>query len=153
MTEGAVDNVVTVRTACQLLGVTQQTIYKLIREERVKAFKLPGRTSPYRIYRESLDDYIGSLSTSSPFARVLRETFPEEDSIHIRVLELRFRDGLDDDGISEEMGVVAEKIYRWVVEALMTLAPVAKANLTYNDVKDNKFALRVMAQLYLAEEE
>jgi excisionase family DNA binding protein len=135
MTEEATDDVVTVSAACRVLGVTPQTIYKLIKGEKVKAFKLPGRTSPYRIYKKSLDDYVGILSTSSPFVRILRETFPE-DSLHLEVLELRFRDGLDDDSICSK-----------------ALAPAVKEGLAYKDVKDDKFALRIIAQLYLAEEE
>jgi len=152
MTETVTDDVVTVSDACRVLGVTPQTIYKLIKAEKVKAFKLPGRTSPYRIYRQSLDDYAGILSTSSPFVHILRETFPE-GSLHLEVLELRFRAGLDDDGICNKLGTTPERVYRWVVEALVALAPVVKERLIYRDVKDDKFALRVMAQLYLAEEE
>lgn len=151
MTEVA-DDVVTVTEASRVLGVTPQTIYKLIKAEKVKAFKLPGRTSPYRIYKQSLDDYVGILSTSSPFVHVLRETFPE-GSLHLSVLELRFRDGLDDGDICAALGTTPERVYRWVVNALVALAPVVKEKLTYKDVKDDKFALRVMAQLYLAEEE
>jgi len=151
MTEAA-DDVVTVSDACKVLGVTPQTIYKLIKAGKIKTFKLPGRTSPYRIYRKSLDDYVGILSTSSPFVNILGETFPV-GSLHLEILELRFRDGLDDDSICEKLGTTPERAYRWVVEALVTLATVVKERLVYRDVKDDKFALRVIAQLYLAEEE
>jgi len=151
MTE-ATDDVVTVSAAGRVLGVTPQTIYKLIKAGKVKAFKLPGRTSPYRIYKRSLDDYVGILSTSSPFVHVLKETFPE-GSLHLEILELRFRDGLDDDGICNKLGTTPERAYRWVVEALVALAPKVKERLVYKEVKDDKFALRVIAQFYLAEEE
>ena len=50
---------VTTEEAAGLLGVSKATVIRLIQRSELQAYKLTlGQTSPYRIYRDSIDDLI-----------------------------------------------------------------------------------------------
>lgn len=46
--------------ACARLGVSRDTLHKLIKSGALRAHKGPGITSPYKIAEEDLDAYIES---------------------------------------------------------------------------------------------
>jgi len=146
-----VPEVLTVSEVRRALNVTQQTVYKMLREGQLKGFKLPGN-GRWRVYRASLGEYMGSVEDTA-FAKMVRKTFPESDSIHRRVLELRYRTGLSRDEVCEELGVAEDKVQHWIVDALLAIRPALLAGLDYNDVAEDNFALRVLAQISLAQEE
>ena len=144
--------VLTVREVGNALNVTHQTVYKLIENGNLKAFRLRGDSGPFRVYKESLDEYIGT-AVDTAFVKLLGEVFSgEEDKRYIRLLELLYRDGLSREEAGGVIGETSEKIYRWVVNALSVLSPIMRDRLTFDDVKDDKFALRVTAHIFLAQE-
>ena len=61
--------VLTFKEACEHLRISHETLRKLIKDGEIKAVKAGGgRTSPYRISIESLNEYI-ERNTIKPVAR------------------------------------------------------------------------------------
>lgn len=145
-----VPSVMSVRDIRKALDVTQQTVYKLIEDGKLEGFRVGNQ---WRIYRESFDRLIGASLEDTPFRVLFRETFTDEGSDRRRVLELRYRDGLDRVAAAEELSVTESRVHTLIVNALLTLRPLVVEGLTYDDVKDDEFALRVLAQLFLAQGE
>lgn len=142
--------IMSVRDIRKALDVTQQTVYKLIDEGKLDAFRVGTQ---WRVYRESFDKLIGATSGSVLFRAIVEGAFTDERSDRRRVLELRYGDGLGREAIAEELGVTESKVHSLTINALLTLRPLLATGLTYDDVKDDEFALRVLAQLFLAQGE
>ena len=50
---------VSTQEAVSILGVSKATVARLVRDGELEAYKLtPGITSPYRIYRDSIDAFV-----------------------------------------------------------------------------------------------
>lgn len=148
MTE--VPAVMSVRDIRKILDVTQQTVYKLIEEGKLEGFRVGNQ---WRIYKESFDQLIGASLENMPFRILVKETFTSEESVRRRALELRYRDGHDQATVAEELGVTESRVHTLIVNALLALRSQLKQRLTYDDVNDDKFALRVLSQLFLAQGE
>jgi len=148
MTE--VPAVMSVRDIRKALDVTQQTVYKFIEEGKLEGFRIGNQ---WRIYKESFDRFIGATSKATPFSAIVKEVFTDEESDRRRVLELLYRDGLDREAVAAELGITESKAYSLTVSSLLTLRPQVESSLTYADVKGDEFALRVLAQLFLAQGE
>lgn len=145
-----VPEVMSVRDVKRVLDITQQTVYKLIDAGTLRAFRVGNQ---WRIYRDSLDELITASSEDTPFVALLKATFSDEGSEYRRVLELRYRDGLDRSAASEELSVTEARVHHLTIDALLALQPALKAGLVYDDVSEDGFALRVLAQIFLAQEE
>lgn len=139
-----------VREIKRSLDITQQTVYKLIEEGRLEGIRVGNQ---WRIYKESFDRYIGAIPRDTRFRTIFEESFTDKESDRRRILELRYRDGLDRGAAAEELGITESKAHSLTVSALLTLRPLLADGLAYGDVKDDEFALRVLAQLFLAQEE
>ena len=149
MTEAPVV-MMSVREIKRSLDLTQQTVYKLIEEGKLKGIRVGNQ---WRIYKESFDQYIGTTSEKTLFRTIVEGAFADEESERRRILELRYRDGLDRVAVAEELGTTENRIHALTVNALLTLRPLLADGLTYDEVKDDEYALRVLAQLFLAQEE
>lgn len=148
MTE--VPAIMSVRDVRKALDLTQQTVYKLIEEGKLDAFRVGNQ---WRIHRASFDRLIGASQTNTPFSSIVEAAFADEESDKRRVLELRYRDGLDRAAAAEELDITENRVHALTVNVLLTLRPLLVDGLTYDDVKDDEYALRVLAQIFLAQEE
>lgn len=63
--------VMNIRQASQYLGVSPDTLYKYVSEERIPAFKLGNR---WKFKKSLLDTWMEAQSLSSEIARPRRET-------------------------------------------------------------------------------
>ena len=143
-------DVLAVRDVVRALDITRQTVYKLIDEGKLKGFRVGNQ---WRIYKDSLDALVGASAEDTPFMVILSDVFSDEGADHRRVLELRYRDGLDRKTVSEMLEATEARVHSLTVDALSALQSILKGGLVYDDVKDDGFALRVLAQLFLAQEE
>ena len=138
--------VATVRDVCRSLGVTNQTVYKLLDEKKLRGFRISGR---WRVYKESVDAYVGAR-TETAFELLLKEIFSGDEDYYIQILDQQYKQGLSRGNISSRLGVAEEEVYRWTVTALSTLIPILKSRLSFSDVREDSFALRVIAEIFLA---
>lgn len=145
-----IPEVMSVREVKDALHLTQQTIYKLIEGGQLRAVRVGNQ---WRVYRDSLNELINASLEDTPFVALLKATFSNEESEYRRVLELRYRDCLDRSAASEELSVTEARVHHLTVGALLALQPALKAGLVYDDVSEDGFALRVIAQIFLAQEE
>lgn len=145
-----VPEVMSVREVKKALDLTQQTVYKLISDGRLKGFRVGNQ---WRVYRASFNELINESREDTPFVVLLKKTFSDEESEYRRVLELRYRDCLDRSTVGEELGVTEARVHHLTIDALLALQPALKAGLVYDDVSEDSFALRVLAQIFLAQEE
>lgn len=149
---GMTDNleVLAVRDVVRVLDITRQTVYKLIDEGKLKGFRVGNQ---WRIYKDSLDALVGASAEDTPFMIILNEVFSDEGADRRRVLELRYREGLDRETVSDMLEVTEARVHHLTIDALSALQSILKDNLVYDDVENDEFALRVLAQLFLAQEE
>jgi len=145
-----VPDIMSVRDVRKALDLTQQTVYKLIEEGKLEGFRVGNQ---WRIHRESFNRLIGATAKNTPFRSIVEEAFTDAESEQRRVLELRYRDGLDRAAAAEELGITENRLHTLTVNVLLTLRPLLVASLTYTDVKDDEYALRVLTQIFLAQEE
>jgi len=143
-------DVMSVREVKKALDITQQTVYKFIETGKLEGVRVGNQ---WRIYRKSFDRLIGAEPKNTPFRTLVKEVFTNEESDRRRVLELLYRDGLDRETAAGELGITESKAHSLTVNALFTLRPQVASSLTYDAVKDDEFALRVLAQLFLAQGE
>lgn len=148
MTEAPIA-LMSVREVKRALDITQQTVYKLIDEGKLTAIRVGNQ---WRIYKSSFDRFIANPLEATPFRIIVEETFTDVASDRRRILELRYRDGVNRADVAAELGITESKAHSLTVNALFALRPLL-TNLTYGDVEGDEFALRVLAQIFLAQEE
>lgn len=139
-----------VREIKRALDITQQTVYKLIEEGKLEGIRVGNQ---WRIYKDSYDRFVGSTLENTPFGAIFESAFTAEESDRRRILELLYREGHSRADAAGELGITESKAHSLTVNALVAVRPLLTNSLTYDDVKGDEFALRVLAQLFLAKGE
>jgi excisionase family DNA binding protein len=138
---------ISVNDAAKRLNVSKHVIYRLIDINAIKAFKPGGLTASYRIDETSLNEYISNLLDDSPFINILNEIFknsPFKDK-YVKLLVLRYMKDYTLEQVAENLGVSDTTYRTWETTALNTIKSRLKS-ITFEGIKDDKFALRVVAK-------
>ena len=138
---------ISVNETAKRLNVSKHVIYRLIESNAIKAFKPGGLTAAYRVDESSLNEYISNLLNDSPFISILDDIFKNSPfkEKYVKILVLRYMKDFTLEQVAEHLGVSDTTYRTWETTALNTIKGRLKS-ITFESIKDDKFALRVIAK-------
>ena len=145
-------NVISVKEAANRLKVGRAAVYSLVNRGVLKAFKLGGRTSSWRISEESLALYMSSSCIVVPsFLRILgRKIVHKRKRKLISLLALRYYEGLSVSDVAAKLGVSTTTFFSWESFVLSCVRSIC-SEISYYAIKDDLGALRVCARSFMKE--
>mgnify|MGYP002869543232 FL=1 len=144
-------NFITVKEATARLKVTNHVIYNLISRGFIKAFKPVGITSAWKIDSYSLEKYIeGKVMENESFPNSINKIFAniKNGEEYKDLLLYRYAKGYPTTQIKELLNISDTTYHIWENKALKYIRDNIK-KISYNSIRDNQFALKLIARVSL----